>query len=163
MRRDWYDQSTDMIDAARFASAAEKMTNEALIDAATELYSEDAVADWIIDGAVERHRGRIAIHSALTTMAATWNGQQLRVQKHVQCATDDTVVLTWTGGFRGARNQFGVEIWTFRAGQVTHHQMYGYLDVRPSNSLLARARLLVLQPRVAISYGRSQLRREPGK
>ena len=143
-------------DAAVFAADAERITNGALLDEWLSLYHEDAVAEWIADGAYERHEGLDAIRRAATAMAATWSQQSLRVRKTVECADAHTIVLTWRGGFRGAERQFGTEIWTLRDGRVARHQMYAYLDVRPSNTLRARLRVLLNAPRVAISFARNQ-------
>ena len=152
------------LDAAAFASEAERITNNALLEEWLALYHEDAVAEWIADGAYERHEGLDAIRRAATAMAATWAAQRLRVRKTVECADADTIVLTWRGGFRGADSQFGTEIWTLRDGRVARHQMYAYLDVRPSNSLKARLRVLISAPRVAISFARNQARaKAPGR
>lgn len=144
------------LDAAAFAADAERITNIALLDEWLGLYHQDAVAEWIADGAYERHEGIDAIRRAATGMAATWSDQQLRVRKTVECADEQTIVLTWRGGFRGAERQFGTEIWTLRDGRVARHQMYAYLDVRPSSSLKARLRVLLSAPRVAISFARNQ-------
>jgi ketosteroid isomerase-like protein len=147
-----------ILDAAAFAADAERITNAALLDEWLSLYAPDAVAEWIADGAYERHEGFDAIRRAATAMAATWRERSLRVRKHVECADADTIVLTWTGGFDGVTRQFGTEIWTLRDGRVVHHQMYAYLDVRPSTSLRARLRLLLNAPRLAITHLGNQRR-----
>ncbi len=148
--------TTETLDAAAFAADAERITNNVLLDEWLSLYHEDAVAEWIADGAYERHDGREAIVAAATAMAAVWREQQLRVTKTVECADAQTIVLSWKGGFRGAERQFGTEIWTLRDGLVVRHQMYAYLDVRPSSSLRARLRILLAAPRVALSLQRHQ-------
>ena len=146
------------LDAAAFAADAERITNRALLDEWLAIYADDAVAEWIADGAYERHEGIDAIRRAATVMATTWAEQGLRVRKTVQCADEDTIALTWRGGFRGADRQFGTEIWTFRGGLVVRHQMYAYLDVRPSRSLKARLRVLLNAPRVALAFARHEQR-----
>ena len=146
--------SAASIDAARFASDVERITNEARLDAAVALFHDDAVADWIIDGVRQHLVGIDEIRHGLTVMTAVWDRHRLRVRKHVECATADTIVLSWRGGFRGAHNQFGTEIWTFRDGSVSRHQMYGYLDVRPHTSVVGAARLLAVAPRIATSFAR---------
>ena len=145
---------TASIDAERFASDVERITNEARLDEAVDLFRDDAVADWVIDGVCQHLVGVDEIRRGLAVMTAVWDRHRLRVRKRVECATADTVVLTWRGGFRGAHNQFGTEIWTFRDGLVSRHQMYGYLDVRPHTSEVGAARLLAIAPRVAISFAR---------
>ncbi|MEV0466543.1 nuclear transport factor 2 family protein [Nocardia tengchongensis] len=145
-------------DAAGFAANAERITNEALLDEAVALFHDDAVAEWIFDGAYERHEGIREIRSALTAMTSVWRAQRLHVQKTVECVGADTIVLSWRGGFRGDRNQFGTEIWTLRDGLVARHQMYGYLDVRPRTSLTAAIRLVAVAPRTALSAALNQIR-----
>lgn len=149
---------SNALDAAGFAADAERITNSAALEEWLGVYAEDAVAEWIADGAYERHEGIDAIRRAATVMAAIWAKHRLRVRKHVECADETTIVLTWTGGFDGADRQFGTEIWTFRDGLVVRHQMYAYLDVRPSATLKARLRILMSAPRVAISFARKQAR-----
>jgi len=149
------------VDAEAFAADAERITNAALLDEWLAVYADDAVCEWIADGAYERHEGIAAIRPAATAMAATWRARRLRVRKTVQCADADTIALTWSGGFDGAERQFGTEIWTLRDGLVVHHQMYAFLDVRPSNSLKAQLRILVNMPRLAISFARNQRRTRP--
>ena len=150
------DRQRPVLDAIAFAADAERITNNVLLDEWLSLYHDDAVAEWIADGAYERHEGIDAIRRAATAMAATWADNRLRVRKTVECADEDTIVLTWRGGFRDAERQFGTEIWTLRHGRVVRHQMYAYLDVRPSSSLKARLRVLFSAPRVAISFARNQ-------
>lgn len=145
-----------VLDAAAFAADAERITNAALLDEWLGVYADDAVAEWIADGAYERHEGIDAIRRAATAMAATWKDHRLRVRKHVECTDEHTVVLTWRGGFDGGERQFGTEIWTFRDGRVVRHQMYAYLDVRPSATLTARLRVFISAPRVAVSFMRNQ-------
>jgi hypothetical protein len=151
-------ETRPILDAAAFAADAERITNAVLLDEWLSLYADDAVAEWIADGAYERHEGIDAIRRAATAMAATWRERRLQVRKHVECADADTVVLTWTGGFDGNTRQFGTEIWTLRDGRVVRHQMYAYLDVRPATSLKARLRVLLSAPRVAVSHVRNQRR-----
>jgi hypothetical protein len=148
--------ATPALDAAAFAADAERITNDVLLDEWLSLYHEDAVAEWIADGAYERHEGADAIRAAATALARVWREQRLRVRKTVQCADAENVVLTWTGGFRGGDRQFGTEIWTLRDGLVVRHQMYAYLDLRPSSSWLARLRLLIASPRIALALLRNQ-------
>jgi ketosteroid isomerase-like protein len=155
------DQQRPMLDAVAFAADAERITNDVLLEEWLGLYHDDAVVEWVADGAYERHEGIDAIRRAATAMAATWADQRLRVRKTVECADADTIVLTWRGGFRGAQRQFGTEIWTLRDGRVVRHQMYAYLDLRPSSSLKGRLRLLISAPRVAVSFVRNQGRARP--
>ncbi|UGT55542.1 alpha/beta fold hydrolase [Nocardia asteroides] len=147
-----------MPDAAAFAAVVERITNHAQLDEAVALFREDAVAEWIFDGAYERHEGIVAIRSALAVMATVWRQRRLRVRKTVECVGADTIVLSWCGGFGDDERQFGTEIWTLREGRVARHQMYGYLNVRPRASLRAAIRLTIVAPRTALSAARSQVR-----
>lgn len=140
-----------VLDAASFAANAERITNHVLTEEWLELYAPDAVAEWIVDGAYERHEGIEAVRAAVLDLAALWRKLGLHVRKTVECADHDTIVISWTGGFGGSDRQFGTEIWTLREGLVIRHQMYAYLDVRPSTSLLARLRLTATAPRVALA------------
>ncbi|MBF6330615.1 nuclear transport factor 2 family protein [Nocardia transvalensis] len=139
------------LDASRFAVEAERMTNEASLGEWLALYHHDAVAEWIIDGVRRCYTGIDEIRPAATVMAGLWRVHGLQVRKTVQCANSGTVVLTYEGGFRGRTNQFGTEIWTFRDGLVSRHQLYGYLDVRRPDSVRARLRMLLIDPRTALS------------
>jgi SnoaL-like protein len=150
--------ATGAIDAEAFAADAERITNNVLLDEWLAVYADDAVAEWIADGAYERHAGIEAIREAATAMAGVWRDHRLHVKKTVQCSDAETVALTWTGGFGQDDRQFGTEIWTFRDGLVVRHQMYAYLDVRPSTSLVARLRILMTAPRLALSLVRHQRR-----
>lgn len=142
---------SDHLDAVWFAAEAERITNEAGLDEMLALYHHDAVAEWIIDGAYQRHDGIDEIHPAATVMAEIWRKHRPRVRKTLQCCDSGTIVLTYEGGFRGRTNQFGTEIWTLRDGLVARHQMYVYLDVRPRDSLRAKLRVLLTDPRVTLS------------
>ncbi|AHH19019.1 SnoaL-like domain-containing protein [Nocardia nova SH22a] len=138
-------------DIAAFAADIERITNEGLIDELLALFAPDAVADWIMDGAHDHHRGIDAIRAATAELVGVGKALGLHVHKTVQCADADSIVLTWTGGFGTGDCQFGTEIWTFRDGLVVHQQMYSYLDVRSSTSPLASLRLLAVAPKVVAS------------
>ncbi len=138
-------------DAVAFAANAERITNHVLTEEWLKLYASEAVAEWIVDGAHERHEGIEAVTAAVLDLAALWRKLDLHVEKTVECADDDTIVISWTGGFGGSDRQFGTEIWTLRGGLVIRHQMYAYLDVRPSTSVVARLRLTATSPRVVLA------------
>ncbi|WP_167669912.1 nuclear transport factor 2 family protein [Nocardia mikamii] len=135
-------------DVSAFAADIERITNEGLVDELLALFAPDAVADWIMDGAHDRHHGIAAIRAATTELVAVGTALGLHVRKTVRCADRDTIVLTWTGGFGASDRQFGTEIWTFRDGLVVRQQMYSYLDVRAGTSPLAGLRLLTVSPKV---------------
>ncbi|MGW4351448.1 nuclear transport factor 2 family protein [Nocardia sp. NPDC004582] len=145
-------------DASAFAADIERITNGGLLDELLALFAPDAVADWIMDGAHDQHRGIAAIRTAATELVAVGNALGLHVRKTVQCADQNTIALTWTGGFGRGDRQFGTEIWTFRDGLVVHQQMYSYFDVRPSTSPLASARLLTVAPKVVAALAKYRWR-----
>jgi hypothetical protein len=147
-----------VLDAAAFAANAERMTNNALLDEWLALYRDDAIVEWVIDGAKQHHKGIAAITRAATVLAGVWRSQRLHVRKTVECADANTIVLSWRGGFRGRQRQFGTEIWTIKDGRVARHQMYAYLDVRPNTSLWALLRVGIAAPRIAASFLFNQLR-----
>ncbi len=146
------------IDALAFAADAERITNSANLDDWLAVYAPDAVAEWIVDGAHERHEGIDAIRPAAAAMAGVWRELGLRITKTVQCADEQTIALTWAGGFGGDDHQFCTEIWSFRDGLVVRHQLYCYLDVRPATSLKARLRVLFSTPKIALALTRHQSR-----
>ncbi|QZH69446.1 hypothetical protein [Mycolicibacterium farcinogenes] len=148
-------RSATVPDAERFAADAERMTNGVLLDEWLMIYRDDAVAEWIADGVIQRHVGIDEISRAARVLAGVWRDENLRVTKTVEAVTSDTIVLTWNGGFRDGNKQFGTEFWTFADdGKVINHRMYAYLDLRPQNSLKSYIRLLVTSPRVALSFTR---------
>lgn len=146
------------LDGARWRDDCERITNNALLEEWLALYHDDAVCEWMADGAYERYDGRAAIEQAASAQASLWRSQRLRVKKTLECTDDDTVVLSWRGGFRGGDSQFGVEIWTLRDGLVVRHQMYLYMDARPRASRWAQLRVLLASPRIALSLPRHERR-----
>ncbi|MCM6775203.1 hypothetical protein NDR87_25205 [Nocardia sp. CDC159] len=149
------------LDATRFAAETERITNEVSFGEWVTLYHPDAVAEWIFDGVRRCFVGLDEIRLALTVLAELWTNHPLRVRKRVVCADDDTIVLTYEGGFDGRSNQFGTEIWTFRGDKVIRHEMYGYLDVRSRDSTLGQLRMLLVDPRIALSVRRAERKHLP--
>ena len=136
------------MDALTFAANAERITNEGSVEEFMALLAPDAVADWIMDGAHDHHVGVEAIRQAALELFDVGHALNLSVRKVVECQGSDSIVLSWTGGFNGGSRQFGTEIWHFRDELVVRHQMYVYLDVRPSASPLAALRLAAASPAV---------------
>ncbi|MDF3309940.1 nuclear transport factor 2 family protein [Rhodococcus sp. T2V] len=135
-------------DPRQFATDIERITNEGLVDELMAKFAPDAVADWVMDGARDRHVGIDAIRAAVVELTDVCHTLDLKVNKRVECADENTIVMSWTGGFAGADNQFGIEICTLRGGLIVRQQMYSYLDVRSSRSPWASLRLLTVAPRV---------------
>ncbi len=154
-----------VVDGAAFAARAQQLTNLASAEGWLGLYHPDAVADWIVDGARERHERIDAIRPAAMLMAELWRRHRFRVRKHLRCATDECVVLTFGG--RGCVT--GAEIWTFRDGLVVHHWLSVHLDARPRTSQWAQFRVLITAPASpfprsvcnANTLGRKVLRQPP--
>lgn len=76
--------------------------------------------------------------------------------KTVVVCADGVLVNTWTSAFADGRTGEGIETWRFDAeGRVAHHVMHTFFDTRPSTSLVARARLAVAYPRIALAFLRA--------
>ena len=75
--------------------------------------------------------------------------------------TAATIVNEWSG--TGAhRRAAGIELWRRRAdGLVVEHRLYTFLDLRPSAGLVARLRLGLSSPRLALALLRAQRRARP--
>lgn len=138
-------------DGAAFRAAAERITNNRLTYQWLSLYHPNAVAEWVVDGAAEQHDGIDEIRDAVESMAELWRQNDLLIRKELLCTSAHTIVLGFEGSFRGRGHVAGTEVWTFRDNKVVHHRMHAYLDVRPRESLLAQARVLIASPRVALS------------
>lgn len=136
-------------DARSFLADAERITNEGLVDELLARFADDAVAEWIMDGASDTYRGIGEIRSAAVELFTVCHSLGIQVNKRLECASEDTLVFSWTGGFNGRTGQFGTEIWTFRDGLIVRHQMYSFLDVRPSTSPIAALRIAANAPKVA--------------
>ncbi|MGV9711902.1 nuclear transport factor 2 family protein [Gordonia sp. NPDC003424] len=144
--------------AQQFLADAQRITNEGLVDELLVRFADDAVAEWIMDGAADTYRGIDQIRAAATELFDVCHTLGLRVHKTLECEGADTLVFSWTGGFNGGTGQFGTEIWTFRGGLIVRHQMYSYLDVRPSTSPLAALRLTATAPKVVGALLRYRLK-----
>ena len=146
-------------DPARFVADAERATNERDVDGAVSVYADGAVLETLTNGVSERHSGLDAIRAAWGVYFAVLADAELVLRKRLLAVGDGIVVNEWLGELRGHRAARGVESWRFDAsGRVTEHQLYNYLDVRPSTSPAARVRLLVAHPRLALSFLRNQRR-----
>ncbi|GAB3275476.1 hypothetical protein GCM10027589_00660 [Actinocorallia lasiicapitis] len=164
-------EAVPALDEAAFAASAQRLTNsaglgldgDAIVEEWMSLYHQDAVVEWVIDGVCERHRGITAIRPAAHMMVKVWRDQRLHVEKAVECSDTETIVLSWTGGFRGRGGQVGIEVWTLRDGLVVHHRMHGYLGLYPTSSWRARLRILLASPRLAFTVLAHQRRAAGGR
>jgi ketosteroid isomerase-like protein len=144
-------------DPLAFVAAAEAATNAADAPAAAALYAKDAVLEVITDGARERHVGSARVGQAWAAYFEALGAAGLHVTKELLAAEDRVIVNRWSGtrtgllGRSSAANVTGVEYWRFDDdGLVVSHQLYGFLNVRPSNTAGARLRLVTSYPRLAI-------------
>lgn len=117
--------------AEEFAAEAERITNNALAEEWVSLYHPSAVTEWIIDGQLFRCEGTAEIRQVAGMLAGAWRANNLQVSKTVECASDGTVVLSWTGEFAGHAGTMGTEIWTFAGGRAVYHRMYAFRRVSP--------------------------------
>ncbi len=104
-----------------------------------KVYARDAVLETILDGASLGRNG-------------------FAIRKRLLAATTDTIVNDWEGEIAGRPRARRIEVWRFREGRVVHHTLYSYLDVRDSRRVVARLRLALGYPRVAISLLRAAKR-----
>jgi hypothetical protein len=147
-------------DPARFVSEAERITNERDLAGAVSVYGRDAVLETVTDGAYEHHVGVEAIRLAWAVYFAVLDRAAFVLRKQLLVADGHVVVNEWRGAL-ARREAHGIECWHFdRSGWVTEHRLYSYFDVRPSESVIQRFRLLFAYPRLAMSFLREQRRWE---
>ncbi|MCM3894596.1 hypothetical protein ND991_05110 [Gordonia sputi] len=80
-------------EARIFLDDAQRITNEGLVDELLAAFADDAVAEWIMDGAADTHRGIDAIRKAATELFDVCHALGLHVEKTIECEGDDTLVL----------------------------------------------------------------------
>lgn len=151
-------------DPAAFVAAAERGVNERDLGATVGVYSPTATLTSVTDGAREQVTGTDALRR---TWAGYLDGMEARgfwLRKSLSAASGDTIANEWVGGFgipqTGAPlRALGAERWTFGDdGLVCEHIMWSFFDVRPSTSLVARARIGLATPRTAVAFLRAQRR-----
>jgi ketosteroid isomerase-like protein len=120
----------------------ERISNELDVPAWLALYAEDAVFEAITDGAVDRVEGYERIAASVRAMATIMKRHRLQVKKRFVAAQGDVIVNAWSGGFAGRERQFGIEIWTLRGARVVRQEQYMFMDVRPSESSVAKLRAI---------------------
>ena len=152
-------RATMPADPAAFVAAAEQITNDRDAAAVAAVFAPDADSVIITDGAEERFHGREHIHRAWQALLAALERRRLYVSKALVTAGDGVIVNTWRGSLNGRTDARGIEVWHFDAdGLVREHQLYNYLSVRPSTSLLARLKLGLAYPRTGLTLLREQRR-----
>ena len=146
-------------DPAAFVAAAEHGINARDLEGTAGVYSPDARLTSITDGALEVHFGQQAIKTAWTGYLAAMQDRGFRLDKRLLSAADDTIVNTWTGTLGGRTDARGIEYWRFDAqGKVREHEMYSYLNTKPSTSPIQRLRLALAYPLTALSFLRESRR-----
>ena len=140
-------------DPAGFVAAAERGINERDLEATAGVYSAGARLTSLTDGALETYEGGSAIHGAWTGYLSAMRARDFRLAKRLLVAAGDTIVNTWTGTLGGRTDARGIEYWRFdEQGKVTEHQMYSYLNAKPSTSALQRLRLGLAYPATALAF-----------
>lgn len=146
------------LDPEAWVSNNERITNEADREGWLAIYAPDAVLETLTEGLYERAQGIDAICAAIDIYAPVFTARGLKVEKRLVSASAAVVVNAWTGGFGGKHNQRGIEAFRLRDGLVVHHEMYTFLDVRPSTSLFGRLRSLLYAPGEMLSLARETAR-----
>lgn len=143
-------------DPVTFLREAESATNAWDLDAVLSVYGPEATLESVTDGAREIHRGPAALRMAWTTYLGAFRAQRLQLSKRLVTAGSDTIVNEWSGDEAHKRAR-GIEFWRFSdRGEVVEHRLYTFLDTRPSSSPLARLRLGLTAPGLALSLLRAQ-------
>jgi len=151
-------------DPAAFVAAAERGVNERDLEATVGVYSPTATLTSITDGAGEQVAGTDALRRAWAGYLDGMEARGFWLRKTLSAASGDTIANEWVGGFgipqAGAELRArGAERWTFgEDGLVRDHVMWTFFDVRPSTTLVARARIGLATPRTAIAFLRAQRR-----
>ena len=146
-------------DPAAFVAAAERGINEYDLDATAGAYSRDGRLENYVDGSFESWEGADAIRAAWGAYLDAMRERRFTLRKTLLAATGDTIVNTWTGSLGGRTDAQGIEYWRFdEAGGVREHRMYSLMNVKPSSSPLARARMALAYPASALAFLRARNR-----
>ncbi len=146
-------------DPAAFVAAAERGINERDLEATVGVYALDGRLTSITDGALEEIVGAAALRSSWAGYLDGMDAREFWLRKTLTAVEGDVIVNEWVGGFGPARGAQGIERWRFDAdGRVADHVMWTFFDVRPSSSLIARARIGLANPRTALAFLRAQRR-----
>lgn len=144
-------------DPGAFVAEAERLTNSHDAEGASANYAPGAVLELVTDGALERHVGPAAIREAWRVVLHAGRARGFRVRKTLVAVDGDTIVNRWEGEIGGRDRARGIETWRFDAdGLIVEHVLFSFLDVRPSTSLVARARIAIGGPRTALTLLREQ-------
>ena len=143
-------------DPAAFVAGAERGINEYDLDATASVYAADGRLENYVDGSFEEWEGGDAIRAAWGAYLDAMRERRFSLRKTLLSAADDTIVNTWTGSLGGRTDAEGIEYWRFDGdGKVYEHRLYTLLNVKPSKSPLARARLAVSYPLSSLAFLRA--------
>lgn len=146
-------------DPAAFVAAAERGINEYDLDATAGVYADGARLENYVDGSFEAWDGAPAVRAAWGAYLDAMRERRFTLRKTLLSADGDTVVNTWTGSLGGRTDAHGIEYWRFDgAGKVREHRMYSLMNVKPSASPLARARMALAYPASALAFLRARRR-----
>jgi hypothetical protein len=146
-------------DPAAFVEAAERGINDYDLDATAGVYARDARLENYVDGAFEAWEGGEAVRSAWGMYLAAMKERRFTLRKTLVSAADDTIVNVWTGSLGGRTDAEGIEYWRFDdEGNVREHRLYSLMNVKPSTSPLARARMAFAYPLSALAFLRARRR-----
>jgi hypothetical protein len=146
-------------DPEAFVAAAERGINEYDLDATAGAYARDGRLENYVDGSFESWEGSDAIRSAWGAYLDAMRERRFSLRKTLLSAAGDTIVNTWTGSLGGRTEAEGIEYWRFDAdGKVREHRMYSLMNVKPSASPLARARMAMAYPASALAFLRARKR-----
>ena len=146
-------------DPDAFLEAAARGINEYDLDATAAAYARDGRLENYVDGSFESWEGADAIRSAWGAYLDAMRERGFSLRKTLLSATGDTIVNTWTGSLGGRTDAEGIEYWRFDAdGKVREHRMYSLMNVKPSSSPLARARMAMAYPLSALAFLRARKR-----
>jgi hypothetical protein len=146
-------------DPAGFVLAAESGINEYDLDATAGVYAQHGRLENYVDGSFESWEGAAAIRSAWGAYLDAMRERGFSLRKTLLSAAGDTIVNTWTGSLGGRTEAEGIEYWRFDDdGNVREHRMYSLMNVKPSTSPLARARMAFAYPLSALAFLRARKR-----
>jgi hypothetical protein len=146
-------------DPAAFVAAAERGINEYDLDATAAVYAAGGRLENYVDGSFESWDGADRIRAAWGAYLDAMRERRFTLRKTLLSATGDTLVNTWTGSLGGRTDAQGIEYWRFDGdGKVREHRMYSLMNVKPSASPLARARMALAYPASALAFLRARKR-----
>ncbi|HEX8741739.1 MAG TPA: nuclear transport factor 2 family protein [Thermoleophilaceae bacterium] len=146
-------------DPAAFVAAAERGINDYDLDATAGVYADDGRLENYVDGSFESWHGADAIRSAWSAYLDAMRERGFTLRKSLVSAADGTIVNTWVGSLGGRTDAHGIEYWRFDdAGKVREHRLYSLMNVKPSTSPLARARMAFAYPLSALAFLRARKR-----